>query len=98
MEEEGSRQNCIRAFVTGAKKEVSKSFLSSTQATSVLWIARLRGGLTLSLWMETWYWVEFMTKSKLKRSTFNKIKGTSLPKVLTLNNLGENNGYMYIIM
>jgi hypothetical protein len=50
LEEEGSRQNCIRTFVTGAKKEISKSFLSSTQATSALRMATLRGGLMLSLW------------------------------------------------
>lgn len=53
LEEEGSRENCIRAFVTGPKKEISKSFLSSTQATNALRIAMVRPGLMLSLWTET---------------------------------------------
>ena len=53
LEEEGSTENCIRAFVTGPKKEISKSFLRSTQATSTLRIATLRPGLMLSLWTET---------------------------------------------
>ena len=71
LEEEGSWQNWIRAFVTGAKKEISKSFLSSIQATSALWIARLSGGLTLSL------------KRRRKTLTDKKCSALSLYKLST---------------